>query len=68
MGGVMTRTKLLEAASSRLTEVALLLVVAGEDHLAAEAEELAEWVDLGLESNRGVQGIQPYTTRLRMLD
>jgi hypothetical protein len=39
----MTRAELLEAASSRLTEAALLLVAAGENHLAADAEELAEW-------------------------
>jgi len=45
----MTRAELLEAASSRLTEAALLLVAAGEDHLAAETEELAEWVEFNLD-------------------
>ena len=41
----MTRAELLEAASSKLTEAAILLLVAGEDHLATEVEEITERVD-----------------------
>ena len=41
----MTRPELLEAASSKLTEAALLLLAAGEEHLAADAEQLAEWAN-----------------------
>ena len=36
---------MLEAASSKLIEAALLLLVAGEDHLATEVEEITERVD-----------------------
>ena len=42
----MTRAEVLEVASSKLIEVALLLLVAGEDHLATEVEEITERVDL----------------------
>ena len=48
--------ELLEDASSRLTEAALLLVAAGEDRLAADAEELAEWVEFSSDTPR------PYPT------
>ena len=48
----MTRVELLEAASSRLTEAALLLVAAGEDHLAGDAEELAEQVEFNSDKAR----------------
>ena len=41
----MTRGEVLEAASSKLIEAALLLLVAGEDHLATEVEEITERVD-----------------------
>ena len=41
----MTRAEVLEAASSKLIEAALLLLVAGEDHLATEVEEITERVD-----------------------
>jgi hypothetical protein len=41
----MKRTEFLEAASQRLEEAVLLLTAAGEDRLAADVEELAEWVD-----------------------
>ena len=41
----MTRAELLEAASGRLTQAALLLAAAGEDRFAADAEELAERVE-----------------------
>jgi hypothetical protein len=41
----MTQAELLEAASSKLTEAAILLLVAGEDHLATEVEEITERVD-----------------------
>ena len=41
----MTRAELLEAASSKLIEVALLLLVAGEDRLSTEVEEITERVD-----------------------
>ena len=41
----MTRAELLEAASSKLTEAAILLLVAGEDHLATEVEEIMELAD-----------------------
>ena len=42
---VLTRAEVLEAASSKLIEAALLLLVAGEDHLATEVEEITERVD-----------------------
>jgi hypothetical protein len=42
----LTRELLLEAASSKLTEAAILLLVAGEDHLATEVEEITERVEL----------------------
>jgi hypothetical protein len=48
----MTRAELLEAASSRLTEAALFLVAADEDHLAADAEELAERVEFDSDKTR----------------
>ena len=41
----MTRAELLEAASSKLTEAAILVLVAGEDRLATEVEEITERVD-----------------------
>ena len=41
----MTRAEVLEAASSKLIEAALLLLVAGEDHLATEVEGITERVD-----------------------
>jgi hypothetical protein len=41
----LTRAEVLEAASSKLIEAALLLLVAGEDHLATEVEEITERVD-----------------------
>ena len=43
---VLTRAELLEAASSKLTEAAILLLVAGEDHLATEVEEIMELADV----------------------
>jgi hypothetical protein len=42
---VLTRAEVLEAASSKLIEAALLLLVAGEDHLATKVEEITERVD-----------------------
>jgi hypothetical protein len=42
----LTRAELLEAASSKLTEAAIFLLVAGEDHLATEVEEIMERADL----------------------
>ena len=39
------RAEVLEAASSKLIEAALLLLVAGEDHLATKVEEITERVD-----------------------
>jgi hypothetical protein len=42
---VLMRAELLEAASSKLIEAALLLLVAGEDHLATEVEEITERVE-----------------------
>jgi hypothetical protein len=42
---VLMREELLEVASSKLIEAALLLLVAGEDHLATEVEEITERVD-----------------------
>ena len=48
----MTRVELLEAASIRLTEAALLLVAAGEDHLAGDAEELSEQVEFSSDKAR----------------
>jgi hypothetical protein len=47
MEGVMTQAELLEAASSKLTEAAILLLVAGVEHLATEVEEITERVDFG---------------------
>ena len=41
----MTRAEVLEVVSSKLIEAALLLLVAGEDHLATEVEEITERVD-----------------------
>ena len=41
----MTRLELLETASSRLTEAAILLLVGGEDRLSTEVEEITERVD-----------------------
>ena len=41
----MTRAEVLEVASSKLIEAALLLLVAGEDHLATEVEKITEGVD-----------------------
>ena len=41
----MTRTELMYAASKKLDEAAMLLLAAGEDRLAVDAQELAEWVD-----------------------
>ena len=41
----MNRTELLEAASMKLAEAVLLLVKAGEQHLATTAGELAEIVE-----------------------
>jgi hypothetical protein len=41
----MTRTDLLEAASLKLAEAVLLLIKAGEQHLATSAGELAEIVE-----------------------
>ena len=41
----MTRAELMDKAVEKLDEVAILLTAAGEDRLAADAEELAEWVD-----------------------
>jgi len=45
----MTRAELLEAASSKLTEAAILLLVAGEDRLATEVEEMTERVDFSVQ-------------------
>jgi hypothetical protein len=44
-GDHMTRVELLEAASNKLTEAAILLLVAGEGHLATEIEDIKERVD-----------------------
>ena len=41
----MTRDELIETASSKLIEAALLLFVAGEDRLSTEVEEITERVD-----------------------
>ena len=41
----MTRAELLDAASTKLAEAVLLLSAAGEQRLAADAEELAELVE-----------------------
>jgi hypothetical protein len=43
----MTRTELLEAASSRLIEAAIMLYLAGEDRLAIEVERITERVEFG---------------------
>jgi hypothetical protein len=43
--GAMDRVDLLEAASRKLAEAVLLLVKAGERHLATSAGELAEIVE-----------------------
>ena len=45
MERVLTQAELLETASSKLIEAAILLLVAGEDHLATEVEEITERVD-----------------------
>jgi hypothetical protein len=41
----LTRAELLETASSKLIEAALLLLVAGEDRLSTEVEEITERVE-----------------------
>ena len=41
----MSRAELLDTAIKKLDEIATLLTAAGEDRLAADAAELAEWVD-----------------------
>jgi hypothetical protein len=40
------RTELLSAASSKLTEVVVLLTAAGEERLAAHVEDLVQQVEL----------------------
>lgn len=42
----MDRTELLTAASSKLTEVVVLLTLAGEERLAAHVEDLVHQVEL----------------------
>jgi hypothetical protein len=44
----MTRQELLSAAINKLEEASRLLTSAGEDSLAKDAEELAQWVDFSL--------------------
>ena len=44
----MTRTELMDAALEKLEEAAKLLTEAGEKRLAADVQELAEWVDSAL--------------------
>ena len=56
----MTRAELLEAASSKLTEAAILLLVAGEDHLATEVEEIMELADFSAPASS-------FTERLNIL-
>ena len=41
----MSRAELIDTAIKKLDEAAMLLMAAGEDRLAADAEELAEWVE-----------------------
>jgi hypothetical protein len=48
-GLTVDRTELLTAASSKLAEVVVLLTAAGEEGLAAHAEDLAQQVELVLE-------------------
>jgi hypothetical protein len=40
------RTELLTAAASKLTEVVILFTAAGEEMLAAQAEDLAQQAEL----------------------
>ena len=40
----MSRAELMDAALKKLDEVGTLLTAAGEDRLAADAAELADWV------------------------
>ncbi|HEX2449014.1 MAG TPA: hypothetical protein VHK26_12665 [Methyloceanibacter sp.] len=42
---LMDRAELLAAASHHLTAAIILLTAAGEDRLALDVEEIAEWVD-----------------------
>ena len=42
----MSRAELLGAAHTKLEEAASYLAAAGEDRLAVDALELAEWVDV----------------------
>ena len=44
----MTRTELMDAALKTLEEAAKLLTEAGEKRLAADVQELAEWVDFAV--------------------
>jgi hypothetical protein len=43
-GAYMSRAELMDAAIKKLDEVGTLLTAAGEDRLAADAAELADWV------------------------
>ena len=54
MGSAVDRTELLTAASSRLTEVVVLLTAAGEERLAAHVEDLVHQVEL-----RALEGRTP---------
>ena len=54
----MDRTELLTAASSRLTEVVVLLTAAGEERLAAHVEDLVHQVEL-----RALEGSTPPNTK-----
>ena len=44
----MTKAELMDAALKKLEEVVTLLTAAGEQRLAADVQELAEWVDFSL--------------------
>jgi hypothetical protein len=41
----MNRRELLEAASQHLNTAIILMTAAGEDRLALDVEEIAEWLD-----------------------
>ena len=55
----MTRAEILEAASIKLNQAALLLAAVGEDRLAADAEELADWVDFSRVPSPGKKPSDP---------
>jgi hypothetical protein len=55
----MSRAELIVTAIKKLDEAATLLIAAGEDRLAVDAAELAEWVDFSALPLGSVDGHHP---------